>query len=95
KIQIQNMLCNPNLENETQVLCTWHLPRGRRQINRQYEAKAILMTGHYHQFDDCIEPLFVARCQTLLTNTPHAPNDSHSIKLILTDTMCIDEVSGQ
>ncbi|CAF1133101.1 unnamed protein product [Didymodactylos carnosus] len=93
KIQIQNMLSNQSLENEQQVLCTWHLPRGKRPSRTQMETKTILMTGHYHQFSECTEPLFIARCQSILASTPNMPNSAHIFKLTVNDGLIVKEVS--
>lgn len=88
---------------EQQVICTWNLPRGKRPSRTHTESKSMLMTGHF-VFINTIEnkeqqePLFIARCEQILSSTPNIPTNSvgstsaTAFRLVLTDQLIINEV---
>lgn len=64
----------------------------------------MLMTGHFFSVDDektnqHKEPLFIARCEQILSSTPNVPANSTgsisttTIRLVLDDQLHINEIS--
>jgi len=92
-------------EAEQQVICTWNLPRGKRPSRTHTESKSMLMTGHFfftnkEENKEQQEPLFVARCEQILSSTPNIPTNSigsistTTLRLVLTDQLTISEISS-
>lgn len=66
----------------------------------------MLMTGHYFFIDheenkEQQEPLFVARCEQILSSTPNIPTNSSglasstTLRFVLTDQLSISEISSK
>lgn len=98
---IRQMLSTPTTE-EKHAICSWILPRGKRPNRSNAETKPMLLTGHFLfvENEGCKEPLFVARCEQMLSSTPNAPTNTagcistNILRFILTDQMQISEVSS-
>jgi PAS domain S-box-containing protein len=101
---IRRILSTPtNLEQ--QVICTWNLPRGKRPSRTHTESKSMLMTGHFffinnEENKEQQEPLFVARCEQVLSSTPNIPTNTTglasttTLRFVLTDQLNISEISS-
>jgi PAS domain S-box-containing protein len=97
---IRQILSTPTL-NERRAICNWILPRGKRPNRSHAETKSMLLTGHYffleNEFNQ--EPLFVARCEQILSSIPNVPTNSigststTTLRFVLTDQLNITEVS--
>lgn len=101
---IRHMLLTPT-NTEQQIICTWHLPRGKRPSRNQTESKTMLMTGHFFTINNeenrqQYEPLFIARCEQILSSTPNIPTScigstsSTTLRFVLTDQLLINEISS-
>lgn len=61
----------------------------------------MLLTGHFFMLDQehSSEPLFVARCEQILSNIPNVPTNSigstskTTVRFVLTDQLNISEIS--
>jgi len=86
---------------EKRAICTWILPRGKRPNRSHAETKSMLLTGHFFMLDQehSSEPLFVARCEQILSNIPNVPTNSigstskTTVRFVLTDQLNINEIS--
>jgi PAS domain S-box-containing protein len=101
---IRRVLSTPT-NNEQQIICTWNLPRGKRPSRTHTESKSMLMTGHFfflnnEENKEQQEPLFVARCEQILSSTPNIPTNSigststTTLRFVLTDQLNISEISS-
>jgi PAS domain S-box-containing protein len=101
---IQHILSTPT-NIEQRIICTWHLPRGKRPSRTHTESKPMLMTGHFFYINDeenkeQQEPLFIARCEQILSSTPNIPTNSigststTTLRFVLTDQLTINEISS-
>ncbi|UJR30250.1 hypothetical protein I4U23_017788 [Adineta vaga] len=101
---IQRILSTPTSE-EQRIICTWNLPRGKRPSRTHTESKSMLMTGHFFSIktDDNVEqqePLFIARCEQILSSTPNIPTNAlgltspTTLRFVLTDQLNISEISS-
>ncbi|CAF2633540.1 unnamed protein product [Rotaria sp. Silwood2] len=90
---------------EQRVVCTWHLPRGKRPSRNHIETKTMLMTGRLffinnEENKEQHEPLFIARCEQILSNIPNIPTNNigststKTLRLTLTDQLYISEISS-
>ncbi|CAF1167110.1 unnamed protein product [Adineta ricciae] len=97
---IRRMLSMPTMD-EKHAICTWILPRGKRPNRSQTETKSMLLTGHFFSIenDDVKEPLFVARCEQILSSTPNVPTNNigststTTLRFVLSDQLHINEIS--
>jgi hypothetical protein len=66
----------------------------------------MLMTGHYffinnEENKEQQEPLFIARCEQILSSTPNIPTNSigststTTLRFVLTDQLYINEISSK
>jgi hypothetical protein len=61
----------------------------------------MLLTGHFFSIenDETKEPLFVARCEQILSSTPNVPTNTigttstTTLRFVLTDQLNISEIS--
>ncbi|CAF3226847.1 unnamed protein product [Rotaria socialis] len=98
---IRQILSTPTL-NENRAICNWILPRGKRPNRSNTETKSMALTGHFffNQNDESKEPLFVARCEQILSSTPNIPINSMGLtsttilRFVLTDQLNISEISS-
>ncbi|CAF0791501.1 unnamed protein product [Adineta steineri] len=98
---IHRMLSIPTV-HEKSAICTWILPRGKRPNRSQIETKSMLLTGHFFSFDnnETKEPLFVARCEQILSSVPYVPTNNNGVpsattlRFVLTDQLNISEISS-
>jgi PAS domain S-box-containing protein len=101
---IRRILSTPT-DVEQRVICTWNLPRGKRPSRVHTESKSMLMTGHFffinnEENKEEQEPLFVARCENILSSIPNIPTNSigststTTLRFILTDQLNISEISS-
>lgn len=71
---------------EHKLVCTFRLPKGKRPSRAREDIKAITMTGHFYSCHDSItgsdEKLFIARCETLLSQTTSSSSSSASTSTI-------------
>lgn len=90
--------------DEQRLICSWHLPRGKRPSRTHSESRTMLISGHYiylhvDKRKDQQEPLFVARCEQILSSTPNIPSNSlglsspTTLRLILNDQFQLNEIS--
>ncbi|CAF4686920.1 unnamed protein product [Rotaria sp. Silwood1] len=89
---------------EQQIICTWNLLRGKRPSRNHTETKTMLMTGRFffinnEENEEQHEPLFIARCEQILSSTPNIPTNSIGstsskiLRFVLTDQLYISEIS--
>jgi PAS domain S-box-containing protein len=101
---IRRLLSTP-INIEQRIVCTWNLPRGKRPSRTHTESKSMLMTGHFvlinnQENKEQQEPLFVARCEQILSSTPNIPTNSIGLtntttfRFVLTDQLNISEISS-
>lgn len=98
---IREILSTPTMD-ERRAICTWILPRGKRPNRSHTETKSMLLTGHFFfmENDQNEEPLFVARCEQILSSTPNIPSNSvgatstTTLRFVLNDQLNICEVSS-
>jgi PAS domain S-box-containing protein len=101
---IRRILSTPT-NTEQRVICTWNLPRGKRPSRTHTESKPMLMTGHFcfinnEENKEQQEPLFIARCEQILSSTPNIPTNSigststTTLRFVLTDQLNISEISS-
>ncbi|CAF0854122.1 unnamed protein product [Adineta steineri] len=101
---IHQLLSNPT-NMEQHVLCTWNLPRGKRPSRTHTESRSMLMTGHFffinhEENTEQQEPLFIARCEHILSSTPNIPTNSLGLtsptilRFVLNDQLHISEISS-
>ncbi|CAF1371648.1 unnamed protein product [Rotaria magnacalcarata] len=98
---IRQILLTPTL-NESHAICNWILPRGKRPNRSSTETKSMVLTGHFffNQNDESKEPLFVARCEQILSSTPNIPTNNMGststtiLRFVLTDQLNISEISS-
>ncbi|UJR16268.1 hypothetical protein I4U23_003175 [Adineta vaga] len=98
---IRRMLSMPSMD-EKRAICTWILPRGKRPNRSQTETKSMLLTGHFFSIEneDIKEPLFVARCEQILSSTPNVPTNNvgststTTLRFVLNDQLHISEISS-
>lgn len=101
---IRRILSTPT-NMEQRVICTWNLPRGKRPSRTHTESKSMLMTGHFffinhEENKEQQEPLFIARCEQILSSTPNIPTNSiglastTTLRFVLTDQLNINEISS-
>lgn len=97
---IRQILSTPTMV-EKRAICTWILPRGKRPNRSHAETKSMLLTGHFFLLEQehTSEPLFIARCEQILSSIPNIPTDSlgstnkTTIRFVLTDQLNISEIS--
>lgn len=97
-------ILNRPTTDEQRVICSWHLPRGKRPSRTHSESRTMLISGHhiYLQADkrqDQQEALFIARCEQILSSTPNIPSNSlgvsspTTLRLVLNDQFQLNEIS--
>ncbi|CAF1117342.1 unnamed protein product [Rotaria sordida] len=90
---------------EQRIICTWYLPRGKRPSRNYTETKTMLMTGRFFFTNDeedkeQHEPLFIARCEQILSSAPNIPTNSigspsaKTLRFVLNDQLYINEISS-
>jgi len=100
-----NRILSNVTDSEQRVICTWNLPRGKRPSRTHTESKSMLMTGHYifinnEKNKEQQEPLFLARCEQILSSTPNIPSNSTgststtTLRFVLTNQLDINEISS-
>ncbi|CAF3689273.1 unnamed protein product [Rotaria socialis] len=101
---IRQMLSTPT-NAEQRIICTWHLPRGKRPSRNHTEKKSMLMTGHFFSINNeentnQYEQLFIARCEQILSSTPSIPTNSigststTTLRFVLSEQLNIREISS-
>ncbi|CAF1141865.1 unnamed protein product [Rotaria sordida] len=98
---IRQILSTPTMD-EKRAICTWILPRGKRPNRSNTETKSMVLTGHFFftENDENQEPLFVARCEQILSSTPNIPTNgtgstsATTLRFVLTDQLNISEISS-
>jgi PAS domain S-box-containing protein len=101
---IRRLLSTP-INVEQRIICTWNLPRGKRPSRTHTESKSMLMTGHFvlinnEENKEQQEPLFIARCEQILSSTPNIPTNSIGLtntttfRFVLTEQLNISEISS-
>lgn len=71
---------------EHRLICTLHLPKGKRPSRANEDVKTISMTGHFFFCNEASnERLFIARCEALVSRTTKAANASQTMMMLNND----------
>ncbi|CAF1556563.1 unnamed protein product, partial [Didymodactylos carnosus] len=83
-----------NIESEKTLLCTWRLPKGKRPSRAHLDERTILMNGHFYSANQFDEPLFIARCECVLSTKTNLSADVHILKFTLLEDLTIQQVTS-